>query len=56
LTHFFRVDAPSGLPRSWQHTVVGAGEDAGLVFDCRFDPAPKLWPVQSAFRRIRRHS
>jgi len=52
LTHFFRVDAPGGLPRSWRHTVVGRGEDVGLVFDCRFDPDPKLWPVQSVFRRL----
>ena len=50
LTSFFRVGAPEGLPRSWQHTVSGDGEDAELVFDCRFDPAPELWPVQALFR------
>ena len=50
LSHFFRVTAPDGLPRAWQHLVTGDGEDAGLVFECRFDPAPKLWPVQSVFR------
>jgi ADP-ribose pyrophosphatase YjhB (NUDIX family) len=50
LSHFFTVDAPPGLPRSWQYVVAGDGGDAGLVFDCRFDPAPRLWPVQSVFR------
>lgn len=50
LTHFFRAEAPDGLPRAWQHTVGGAGEDAELVFDCRFDAAPKLWAVQAVFR------
>jgi 8-oxo-dGTP pyrophosphatase MutT (NUDIX family) len=50
LSHFFRVDAPDGLPRAWQHVVTGDGDDAGLVFECRFDPAPELWPVQSVFR------
>jgi 8-oxo-dGTP pyrophosphatase MutT (NUDIX family) len=53
VTHYFRVDAPAGSPQSWQHTVVGEGDDAGLVFNCRFDPAPKLWPVQAVFDRLR---
>jgi 8-oxo-dGTP pyrophosphatase MutT (NUDIX family) len=51
VTHVFRVDAPDGLPESWQHVVAGAGEDAGLVFDCRFERAPRLWPVQAVYRR-----
>jgi 8-oxo-dGTP pyrophosphatase MutT (NUDIX family) len=50
LTHFFRVDAPAGLPRSWQHTVTADGSDAGLVFECRFDAAPTLWEDQLLFR------
>lgn len=50
VTTFFHVDAPSGLPRTWQHIVSGRGDDAGLIFECRFDPAPDLWPVQSVFR------
>jgi 8-oxo-dGTP pyrophosphatase MutT (NUDIX family) len=50
LSHFFRADAPKGLPRAWQHIVSGDGGDAALVFDCRFDPAPELWPVQAVFR------
>lgn len=51
LTHFFRVQAPDGLPRSWRHKVIGDGDDAGLVFECRFDAAPRLWPVQAVFYR-----
>jgi hypothetical protein len=50
LSHFFRVDAPGGLPASWEHVVAGHGSDAGLVFLCRFDPAPELWPVQAVYR------
>jgi 8-oxo-dGTP pyrophosphatase MutT (NUDIX family) len=49
-SHFFRVDAPPGLPDSWEHRVTGHGDDAELVFLCRFDPAPTLWPVQAVFR------
>ncbi len=49
-SHFFRAEAPDGLPQEWRHVVSGCGEDAGLVFECRFDPAPRLWPVQSVFR------
>jgi 8-oxo-dGTP pyrophosphatase MutT (NUDIX family) len=52
LSHFFRADAPEGLPRLWQHIVSAVGADAALVFDCRFDPAPELWPVQSIFRSV----
>lgn len=50
LTHFFRAEAPEGLPESWRHTVGGEGGDTGLVFDCRFEAAPRLWPVQAVFR------
>jgi 8-oxo-dGTP pyrophosphatase MutT (NUDIX family) len=53
VSHFFRVVAPAGLPGEWQHAVSGAGEDAALVFECRFDPSPQLWPVQSVFRSDR---
>jgi 8-oxo-dGTP pyrophosphatase MutT (NUDIX family) len=55
-SHFFRVDAPDGLQRAWRHVVSGDGEDAGLVFDCRFDRAPTLWPVQSVFWLAEGHS
>ena len=50
LSYFFRAPAPEALPQAWEHTVSGDGDDAALVFDCRFDPAPSLWPVQSIFR------
>jgi ADP-ribose pyrophosphatase YjhB (NUDIX family) len=49
-SHFFRVDAPPGLPDEWKHVVTGQREDADLVFLCRFDPNPDLWPVQAVFR------
>lgn len=49
VSHFFRVKAPCGLPAAWEHVVDGDGEDRGLVFSCRFDPAPNLWPVQSVY-------
>lgn len=52
ISHFFRVNSPDGLPRSWRHVVSGDGGDAQLAFDCRFDPAPELWPVQSIFRSV----
>ena len=50
LSHFYRVPAPEGLPQTWPHTVAGEGNDAALVFECRFDSSPNLWPVQSVFR------
>jgi 8-oxo-dGTP pyrophosphatase MutT (NUDIX family) len=56
LSYFFRAGAPERLPRVWQHVVSGDGEDAALVFDCRFDPAPELWLVQSFFRSVEEHS
>jgi 8-oxo-dGTP pyrophosphatase MutT (NUDIX family) len=55
LSHFFRVQAPDGLPNAWRHVVSGDGRDANLVFDCRFDPTPELWPVQSVFRPVGGH-
>jgi 8-oxo-dGTP pyrophosphatase MutT (NUDIX family) len=51
LSHFFRADAPNALPTAWQHVVSGEGGDAALVFECRFDRAPRLWPLQAVFRR-----
>lgn len=52
LSHFLRVDAPKGLPEAWEHVVAGDGDDRGLVFLCRFDAAPKLWPVQAVYRPL----
>ncbi len=56
VSHFFRADAPEGLPDAWQHTVSGEGDDVALVFLCRFDSVPDLWPVQSIFRPSGRRS
>ncbi len=53
LSHYFRVDAPHGVPRSWEHVVAGEGDDAGLVFLCRFEPDPTLFAVQAVFRTSR---
>ncbi len=49
-TYFFRVQAPQDAPESWEHHVTGDGDDTSLVFLCRFDPAPSLWPVQAIHR------
>ena len=49
-TYFFTVDAPVDAPDAWEHQVTGEGDDNDLVFLCRFDPAPTLWPVQAIYR------
>ena len=49
-TYFFRINAPSDAPDAWEHRVTGDGGDNDLVFLCRFDPAPTLWPVQAIYR------
>jgi ADP-ribose pyrophosphatase YjhB (NUDIX family) len=54
--HFFRVGGPDGLPDAWEHVVPGGGADAGLVFECRFELAPELWPVQALLWSVRGHS
>lgn len=55
LSYFFRVDAPEEAPDAWEHVVSGGGDDAGLVFLCRFDPAPTLPSVQAVHRSVRGH-
>jgi len=49
-TRVFRVPAPRDLPDAWGHVVSGRGDDADLVFLCRFDTAPHLWPAQAVYR------
>ena len=49
-TYFFKVQAPLDAPDTWEHRVTGEGGDRELVFLCRFDPAPILWPVQAIHR------
>ncbi len=41
-SHFFRMDAPEGLPHRWEHVVGGEGIDAGMTFSCRFESTPEL--------------
>ena len=36
--HVFHLLAPPDLPDAWEHSVSGAGEDAGLVFVYRWLP------------------
>jgi ADP-ribose pyrophosphatase YjhB (NUDIX family) len=43
--HAYELEAPSA-PDAWEHTVLGDGDDAGLVFRYRWvplDPEPMLW-------------
>jgi len=43
--HAYELEAP-GARDEWEHTVVGDGDDAGLVFRYRWvplDPEPTLW-------------
>ena len=43
--HAYELEAP-GARDEWEHTVVGDGDDAGLVFRYRWvalDPKPTLW-------------
>jgi 8-oxo-dGTP pyrophosphatase MutT (NUDIX family) len=49
---FFRVNAPPDSPDAWEHRVTG-GDDSGLVFLCRFERNPALWPVQSVYLSTR---
>jgi 8-oxo-dGTP pyrophosphatase MutT (NUDIX family) len=47
-SHFFRAAAPADVPDRWEHTVTG-GADSGLVFLCRWEANPTLWPVQAVY-------
>ena len=43
--HAYELEAP-GAPDAWEHTVVGEGDDAGLVFVYRWEPLAtelRLW-------------
>ncbi|MFF0836732.1 MULTISPECIES: NUDIX domain-containing protein [unclassified Streptomyces] len=44
-TSFFYVQAPADTPDAWEHRVHGDGDDAGLVFACRFLPLPLKQPL-----------
>jgi ADP-ribose pyrophosphatase YjhB (NUDIX family) len=54
---FFHVAAPDSTPDSWEHVVVGDGDDSGLVFSCRFVPLDgeiRLAGAQGAFLHLLR--
>jgi 8-oxo-dGTP pyrophosphatase MutT (NUDIX family) len=40
MTTYVHVTAPGGGPDEWEHQVGGDGEDAGMVFRCRWEPLP----------------
>jgi len=50
-SHYFQLETDD--PRdAWEHVVRGNGDDAGLVFQCRFvplEPAPELAGRQAEF-------
>jgi ADP-ribose pyrophosphatase YjhB (NUDIX family) len=53
-SHYFRLSSDD--PRDqWEHVVRGDGDDAGLVFECRFvplEPAPRLAGRQAEFLEL----
>ncbi len=52
MTNFVHLVAPSDGEPSWEHTVGGDGEDAGMTFLCRWEPlplSPELADGQAAF-------
>ncbi|MEE1796316.1 NUDIX domain-containing protein [Streptomyces sp. BE308] len=44
-TSFFFLRAPADTSDAWDHHVNGGGDDAGLVFACRFLPLPLRQPL-----------
>lgn len=40
MTTYVHLTASSDTPAAWQHVVAGDGEDAGMVFACRWEPLP----------------
>ncbi|MFJ8881930.1 NUDIX domain-containing protein [Streptomyces sp. NPDC102402] len=44
-TTFFLLLAPADTPDAWHHRVRGSGDDAGLLFACRFLPLPLRQPL-----------
>jgi 8-oxo-dGTP diphosphatase len=45
--HLFELEAP-GAPDTWEHTVAGDGDDAGLVFVYRWEPLSPDVPLWGA--------
>ena len=55
-SHYFHVETDERR-NAWEHVVHGDGDDAGLVFLCRFvplDPEPQLAGRQGEFLRMLR--
>lgn len=44
-TSFFHLQAPADAPEEWTHHVHGDGDDAGLIFACRFVSLPLKQPL-----------
>ena len=44
-TTYFLLPAPDTAPDAWHHRVHGEGQDAGLVFACRFVALPLELPL-----------
>ncbi|MGW8847769.1 NUDIX hydrolase [Streptomyces xiamenensis] len=44
-TGFFHLQAPAGTANEWEHHVHGDGDDAGLMFACRFLSLPLKQPL-----------
>ncbi|WP_326763584.1 NUDIX domain-containing protein [Streptomyces sp. NBC_01591] len=44
-TTFFFLRATADTPDAWEHQVRGDGDDAGLIFACRFLPLPLKQPL-----------
>jgi ADP-ribose pyrophosphatase YjhB (NUDIX family) len=40
MTTYVHLTAPSEGASSWDHTVMGDGDDAGMTFACRWEPLP----------------
>jgi 8-oxo-dGTP diphosphatase len=50
--HVFHLEPLDELPESWEHVVVGDGDDAGLVFSYRWEPVREdllLWGRKDPF-------
>ncbi|MCG6498731.1 NUDIX domain-containing protein [Kitasatospora sp. A2-31] len=47
-TTFLHLRVPRDAPDAWEHRVHSGGDDAGLVFACRFLPLPLRHPLADA--------
>ena len=54
MNHAYELAAP-GAPEEWEHTVVGDGDDAGLVFVYRWETLVDRASALGCRRPDRRH-